>query len=131
MMFKKIVDFIKRKNVRINETHEMLRNTYSHIRSPKVNLGGLQASMNLQKDRIENLSEVEFQVFSQFGDDGIIQYLVSKLPLKNKTFIEFGVEDYRESNTRFLLVNNAWSGLVMDGSATHIQKIRSEQMYSF
>lgn len=104
------------------------QNDYKHT---KVNIGRLQASLNAQLPSIQSLSEVEFQVFSQFGDDGIIQYLVSKLPIKNKTFIEFGVENYRESNTRFLLVNNAWSGLVMDGSATHIQKIRSEQMYSF
>lgn len=130
-MFNKIISFLKNKNLRINETHEMLRTTYSHIKSPKVGIGRLQATLNSQKLNVQDLSEVEFQVFSQFGDDGIIQYLVSKLPLHNKTFIEFGVEDYRESNTRFLLVNNAWSGMVMDGSIDNIRKIRSEQMYSF
>jgi hypothetical protein len=50
----------------------------------------------------------EFRVYSQFGDDGIIQYLINYLALpKRGRFIEFGVGDYYESNTHFLLVNNS------------------------
>lgn len=109
----------------------MLRNTYSHIKSPKVGIGRLQATLNNQKEKISSLSDVEFQVFSQFGDDGIIQYLVNKMPIRNKTFIEFGVEDYRESNTRFLLVNNGWSGMVMDGSDENVKQIKTGSLYSF
>jgi len=77
------------------------------------------------------LVQVEFRVFSQFGDDGIIQYIVNRLDLPNAehNFIEFGVEDYREANTRFLLLNDNWSGLVMDGSEHHVSCIRSEQIY--
>src|ERR1700739_3724812 len=55
---------------------------------------------------IKNIHLSEFQVFSQWGDDGIIQFLVNYLDIKNKTFIEFGVQDYKEANTRFLLVND-------------------------
>ncbi len=53
------------------------------------------------------------------------------MPIKNKTFIEFGVEDYRESNTRFLLVNNYWSGFIIDGSSEHVSLIKSDKVYSF
>ena len=53
-----------------------------------------------------SLHEAEFKVFSQFGDDGIIQYLVHRLAPLPDSFVEFGVENYRESNTRFLLLNN-------------------------
>ncbi len=60
------------------------------------------------------LRDAEFKVYSQFGDDGIIQYLLSRLPA-NPTFVEFGVEDYTEANTRFLLVHNQWRGLILDG----------------
>jgi hypothetical protein len=81
--------------------------------------------------KIKKLNEVEFQVFSQFGDDGIIQYLINKLPIPSKTFIEFGVENYRESNTRFLLINDYWSGYIIDGSKMNIEAIKSEQYYSF
>jgi hypothetical protein len=53
-------------------------------------------------------------VFSQFGEDGIIQFLVQRVPIANDVFIELGVDDYSESNTRFLLVHNNWRGLIVD-----------------
>jgi len=77
----------------------------------------------------DKLSDIEFQVFSQWGEDGIIQFLISKVPIENEIFIEFGVQDYSESNTRFLLMNDNWKGLIMDSSAEFINKIRSSQIY--
>lgn len=78
--------------------------------------------------QISKLSDAEFQVFSQWGDDGIIQYLIKKVnPLPS--FIEFGVEDYLESNTRFLLHNNNFKGLIIDGSEKHIKKIKASKEY--
>lgn len=64
-----------------------------------------------------DLARAEFRVFSQWNEDGIIQHLISHTPLAERSFIEFGVEDYRESNTRFLLVNDNWRGLILDLSA--------------
>jgi hypothetical protein len=77
------------------------------------------------------ISQAEFRVCSQFGDDGIIQYVISRLslPASERRFIEFGVENYRESNTRFLLQNDNWTGLVMDGSEEYVSSIRSEPLY--
>lgn len=85
---------------------------------------GRYLSMN-QPDSPRTLHEVEFKVFSQFGDDGIIQYLVRRLGEVPATFVEFGVEDYTESNTRFLLRNDNWSGLVLDGSELNVRDIKS------
>lgn len=78
---------------------------------------------------IKSLYDTEFKVFSQFGDDGIIQYLINKIDIKNKIFIEFGVEDYTESNTRFLLINDNWTGLVMDGSENNLTRIKNDDLY--
>ncbi|MCF8259748.1 MAG: hypothetical protein K9J12_03165 [Melioribacteraceae bacterium] len=75
------------------------------------------------------LSDIEFKVFSQWGEDGIIQFLISKVPIQNKIFVEFGVENYLESNTRFLLMNNNWSGLILDGDENNIQSIRGKKFY--
>jgi hypothetical protein len=71
------------------------------------------------------LKDIEFKVFSQFGDDGIIQYLIHHAGIRRdeETFVEFGVEDYTESNTRFLLMNDNWRGLVLDGDPFNIRKI--------
>ena len=73
--------------------------------------------------------KVGFKVFSQFDEDGIIQYLVHRLPIKSKTFIEFGVENYEESNTRFLLLNDHWQGMVLDARASDIRYIQQDRIY--
>jgi hypothetical protein len=77
----------------------------------------------------DNINDYEFKIFSQNGEDGIIQYLTKHISIKNKIFIEFGVENYMESNTRFLMMNNNWSGLVIDGSAANINSIRKREWF--
>src|SRR4030095_9607966 len=54
----------------------------------------------------------------------IIQFLTTRLKINRKTFVEFGVGDYLESNTRFLLINNNWDGLVLDSDPENIERIR-------
>lgn len=84
-----------------------------------------------QSQPVRCLADAEFKVFSQFGDDGIIQYLIRALDIQpdRRTFIEFGVDDYGESNTRFLLLNDNWRGLIMDGSEENIRCIRQSDLY--
>lgn len=93
-------------------------------------LAGKQlAEMNSGKKNIQSLDEVAFQVFSQWGEDGIIQYIISQIAIPNKIFIELGVEKYTESNTRFLLINNYWQGLVIDGCKLDIRFIKNDFIY--
>jgi hypothetical protein len=73
-----------------------------------------------------DLRSAEFKTFSQWNEDGIVQHLIHHVPIDNPTFIEFGVEDYRESNTRFLLVNNGWRGLIVDGGEAHQKFVYEE-----
>ncbi len=76
------------------------------------------------------IQEKEFRVYSQFGDDGIIQWLIQHLQLNREgKFIEFGVGDYFESNTHFLLVNDGWSGYVLDGSRYNVDTIEQSSIY--
>ena len=82
-----------------------------------------------KKNHINSLSDVEFQVYSQFGEDGIIQWIIRHTDIHNKTFIEFGVEDYFESNTRFLLNNDNWTGFVIDGDAENIKCLVNSPRY--
>lgn len=78
----------------------------------------------LRASRSMKLADHEYRVFSQWGEDGIIQFLRRHIPVANKTFVEFGVGDYTEANTRFLLVKDNWTGLVIDSSAENIESIR-------
>ncbi len=77
----------------------------------------------------QDLHDAEFRVFSQWGEDGIIQFLISRVPIERKVFVEFGVEDYREANTRFLLENDYWRGLILDGGTDHLDFVRRGDLH--
>ena len=78
---------------------------------------------------VSDLAAHEFRVFSQWGEDGIIDHLLRQVPVARKLFVEFGVEDYSEANTRFLLTHRNWAGLIMDASPRNIAAIRSDEIY--
>lgn len=92
-------------------------------------LEGRRAAWEVAKLPITTpLKRAGFGVFSQFDEDGIIQFLISHVEIRNQTFIEFGVEHYEESNTRFLLMNDNWQGLVMDGSEENVDYIKNDRV---
>jgi len=91
-------------------------------------LGRIELRQNDGNDSL-SLGSQEFKVFSQWGEDGIIQMILRHVRIGNAFFVEFGVENYLESNTRFLLINNNWSGLVIDGSPDNIAHIKSDPIY--
>jgi hypothetical protein len=86
---------------------------------------------NNKTRKLNFLSEIEFKVYSQFGDDGIIQYLINVIKIKKdeERFVEIGTEDYTESNTRFLLVNNNWSGLLIEADKDAVDFIKRDSIY--
>ncbi len=75
------------------------------------------------------LHDYEFKIFSQWQDDGIIQFLIQNIAIKNYAFIEFGVEDFMESNCRFLMMNNNYQGFVMDGSQEKINHLKNQHWF--
>jgi hypothetical protein len=93
-----------------------------------INQGRILAALNENK-RSTRLQDYEFKVFSQWGEDGILQYLTRRVPMVNKTFIEFGVEDFFESNCRYLMVKDNWQGFVIDGSASNIARLQAAPFY--
>lgn len=109
-----------------------LQSEFKQLRADLDALKILAAQPMIQKIRdgisFSSLHDVEFRVFSQFGDDGIIQYLIHRLAPLPDVFVEFGVENYRESNTRFLLSNNNWRGLVLDSNPKCIDQIRGDEI---
>ncbi len=87
------------------------------------------SSINSKKNIIKNFSEIEFQVFSQWGEDGIIDWLVSKIDNLPKIFLEIGTQDYLESNTRFLLQNRNWNGYIIESNAKDVEKIKKQRFF--
>jgi hypothetical protein len=119
----------------LDKNIKILLNQYStlleQLNNVKSEIGNMHAKLNqeLNEAVLKDIKKAEFKVFSQWGDDGIIQFLVNYLDINEKRFVEFGVENYKECNTRFLLTNNNWIGLVMDGSDQNIMDIKNEQLY--
>ena len=79
--------------------------------------------------KIKNLSEVEFQVYSQWGEDGIIDWLINKFPEIPKNFLEIGTQDYKESNTRFLLISRNWDGFLIEADKAAVKDIKSQKIF--
>ena len=68
------------------------------------------------------LSGYEYKVFSQSGEDGIINEIFRRIGSTNRMFVEFGVGDGLENNTTALLYEG-WSGLWLEGSSELCEKI--------
>ena len=85
--------------------------------SPKINFSvGLSHILNMRSKykNIKNINDLDYKVFSQNGEDGIIDYLLYSLKIDKPKFVEIGIGDYSECNTRFLFERTSPKGLVVD-----------------
>ena len=95
---------------------KILNKLFKNYFDKKLLMLGTSHILNMRKNykNISNLNEVDFKVFSQNGEDGIIDYLLFSLQIEKPKFIEIGVGDYYESNTRFLFERSSGDGLIID-----------------
>jgi hypothetical protein len=105
-----------------------LRSIEERCKKIQEALGRIE-SRQLRDIPAADIHGAEFRVFSQWGEDGILQHLLRHIAVSKKIFVEFGVENYTESNTRYLLMNGNWAGLVIDGSSKNIDFIKSDEIY--
>ena len=88
--------------------------------------GKILQEKNKEKNKIDNLKDVEFFGFSQFGDDGIISWLVNQIP-NIKKICRNWYPRFWTQNTRFLLKSENWSGILVDSSEKDIRKIKQQR----
>lgn len=72
-------------------------------------------NLKLNLKNINDIKQVFYKVFSQNGEDGIIQYLLYSLKINTPKFVEIGTENYSESNTRYIYETCSADGLIIDG----------------
>ena len=85
---------------------------------------------NIQK---KELLKSEAKVCSQNGEDGVLQYIFSKIGVTSKRFIEFGAGG-ASSNTELLLKSFGWYGLMIDGDDNQLlelnKRLRREKVHT-
>jgi len=102
-LIKKIINFFSENRNNKKNIEALFQNGSAHFISIRKNY-----------PEVKNLNELDFKVFSQSGEDGIIDYLLYSLDIKVPKFVEIGIGDYQESNTRFLFERTNAKGLVID-----------------
>lgn len=71
------------------------------------------------------LRKVESKVYSQNGEDGILEYIFSKIGASNRTFVEIGVQDGRECNTANLSIHRGWKGVLIEGGEDFAKRAKT------
>jgi hypothetical protein len=77
---------------------------------------------------LSDLRSYERQVYSQGGEDGVLQRIFECIGTESEYFVEFGAWDGRHlSNTAHLRLDHGWSGLLLEGSSErHCEPVREE-----
>jgi len=75
----------------------------------------------------KNLNRFEFQIFSQSGQDGIINEIFRRIGASHRVFVEFGVGagGGMQNNTTNLL-SQGWSGMWIEGNPHYFETIRKD-----
>jgi len=96
---KKIINAsLKSRGFRLCRTDDQTGSTweYDYLHNQIDDLKMLSSKMVIDhmnaRGIYSSIHEVEFKVFSQCGDDGIIQYLIRNAEVDVEKFVEFGVE---------------------------------------
>ena len=89
---------------------------------------GIQILLSLKyKDLLSSnmpllkFEDVEFRVFSQNGEDGILLYIFSLIGTSSRKAVEVCAGNGIECNTANLIINHGWRGLLFDGDETNIK----------
>ncbi len=103
---------------------------YKFKRLDEVSAGVQIQQLLLQlayKERFESgrprptFDDVEFSLYSQNGEDGILWYIFSLIGTTNKTVVEIGAGDGIENNSANLIVNHGWKGFLLDASPERVK----------
>jgi len=74
---------------------------------------------------MERINKYEKRIFSQNGEDGIIEELFSRIGTTNRYFVEFGVQSGLECMSKNLACSHHWSGVMIEGHPLNYQHLRA------
>jgi hypothetical protein len=113
-----------------NPVAKFVRNIQDNLSKLKMNsmelikLGRLLSGSDLlfevwratsRYDDPRSLSRFDASLYSQNGEDGVIAEILRRIGIQTGFFVEIGIENGQENNTR-LLLEQGWRGLWIEGS---------------
>ena len=75
-------------------------------------------------NKYKHIEESYYRIFSQNSEDGVLDYLLYCLNLKDPKFCEIGTEDYQEANTRYIYEKNSGTGFIIDCISNYKFKVQ-------
>lgn len=69
-----------------------------------------------------DLSKFENKIFSQNGEDGILEKICKVITEKDKFYVESRVYDGTERNTKYLMEKKGWKGILFDDIYANIKE---------
>lgn len=121
ILFRKIVDKIFfPTHCKLDNLTVLMNDQFYQI---QINNGFSRAVANINLRDIDSSNPItwEFSGFSQNGEDGIIDYLMTQLKRKNRYFIEIGAANGIANNTAWLAHAKKYAGLMIDGDELSIE----------
>lgn len=88
-----------------------------------ISLARVAAACNTRRFYEKNPNTWEFSGFSQNGEDGIVDYLMSHIVNPNRYFIEIGASNGIENNTAYLAHVKKYHGLMVEGDKSEFEKL--------
>ena len=74
---------------------------------------------------LPSFQDVEFRLFSQNGEDGILLFIFGLIGMGERRCVEICAGEGIQCNTANLIVNHGWSGLLFDGDEKLLEKGRA------
>lgn len=109
----------------LRQQHEDLaRHASAHAQIAQVDLRLRYQDLMRRGVQLPAFADVEFQCYSQNGEDGILLYIFSLIGTPTRKVVEICAGNGVECNAANLVVNHGWQGLLFDGDEANVTHAR-------
>lgn len=86
-------------------------------------------SSRLISNKFTNLWDAEVKVFSQWGEDGILDFICETLKISKPKVVEIGAGNFNECNSRFLAESRSASVVAIDTRADLVAEVKKMAVF--
>jgi hypothetical protein len=86
-------------------------------------------SSRAASSNFKDLWDAEVKVYSQWGEDGILDYICEAIGISKPNIIEIGSGDFTECNSRFLAESRNANVIAVDGRHDLIENVKSSSVF--